>query len=178
MGNGDEGQTSEGVVLHRRIDHLDAPSHPRLRTRPAGTFPPTDASAPEDDEHVRSPPRSIAGGPGNRGRSIVNRAEHHSQAHSHHTTTHISQCLTRESLREGQWSLKPTLRSLTSSHRPCSIAGRKILNEHLVLGIFGAYGLGGWYATRNGDAKAAAPAGANATAGPKTNGPSFGAASS
>ncbi|CAO1633456.1 unnamed protein product [Jaminaea pallidilutea] len=47
-----------------------------------------------------------------------------------------------------------------------TIAGKKILNEHLALGILGSLGVGGWYATRDGGDKKA-----GATAGPKTNSP-------
>ncbi|CAO1637687.1 unnamed protein product [Parajaminaea phylloscopi] len=57
-----------------------------------------------------------------------------------------------------------------------TIAGKKILNEHIALGVFGIFGLGGYLATR-GDAKQAS-AGPNALAGPKTNGPPIGATSS
>ncbi|CAO1636647.1 unnamed protein product [Sympodiomycopsis kandeliae] len=59
-----------------------------------------------------------------------------------------------------------------------TIAGKKILNEHMVLGIFGLYGIGGYLATRGGGEKKATASGVNATAGPKTNHPEFNASSS
>ncbi|PWN22189.1 hypothetical protein BCV69DRAFT_281195 [Microstroma glucosiphilum] len=56
-----------------------------------------------------------------------------------------------------------------------TIAGKKILNEHLALGIFGLYGLGGFLATRGGSEPK--PAG-GAAGGPKSVDPPINAASS
>ncbi|PWN28580.1 hypothetical protein BDZ90DRAFT_231564 [Jaminaea rosea] len=57
-----------------------------------------------------------------------------------------------------------------------NIAGVKVLNEHLALGIFGLYGLGGYLAMRGGDKKTATPASKGGLT--QTNGPPLNAASS